>query len=38
VTQGYLAEARKPGEAKKAVAEADFVPKPKVVKTGTDGD
>jgi hypothetical protein len=28
----------KPGEAKKAVADADFVPKPKVVKTGTDGD
>jgi len=26
---------RKPGEAKKAVADADFVPKPKVVKTGT---
>jgi hypothetical protein len=31
-------DARKPGEAKKAVADADFVPKPKVVKTGTDGD
>ena len=29
---------RKPGDAKKAVADADFVPKPKFVKTGTDGD
>lgn len=38
VTQDYLADVRKPGEAKKAVADADFVPKPKVVKTGTDGD
>ena len=37
-TQRYLADVRKPGEAKKAVADADFVPKPKVVKTGTDGD
>lgn len=37
-TQRYLADVRKPGEAKKAVAEADFIPKPKVVKTGTDGD
>jgi hypothetical protein len=37
-TQKYLADVRKPGEAKKAVADADFVPKPKVVKTGTDGD
>jgi hypothetical protein len=34
----YLADVRKAGEAKKAVADADFVPKPKVVKTGTDGD
>jgi len=38
VTQDYLADARKPGEAKKAVSDADFIPKPKVVKTGTDGD
>ena len=38
VTQDYLADVRKPGEAKKAVADADFVPKPNVVKTGTDGD
>ena len=37
-TQRYLADVRKPGEAKKAVADADFVPKPLVVKTGTDGD
>ena len=34
----YLADVRKPGEAKKAVADADFVPKPKIVMTGTDGD
>jgi integrase len=38
VTQDYLADVRKPGEAKKAVTDADFVPKPKVVKTGTTGD
>ena len=38
VTQGYLADVRTPGEAKKAVTDADFIPKPKVVKTGTDGD
>jgi integrase len=38
VTQDYLADVRKPGEAKKAVTDADFVPKPKIVKTGTDGD
>jgi hypothetical protein len=38
VTQDYLADVRKPGEAKRAVAAADFLPKPKVVKTGTDGD
>ena len=37
-TQRYLADVRKPGEAKRAVADADFVPKPKVAKTGTDGD
>lgn len=35
---GYLADVRKPGEAKKAVADANFVPQPKVVKTGTDGE
>ncbi len=38
VTQDYLADVRKPGEAKKAVADADFIPKPNIVKTGTDGD
>ncbi len=38
VTQNYLADARKPGEAKKAVADADFIPKPNIVKTGTHGD
>ena len=38
VTQDYLADVRKPGEAKKAVVDADFIPKPKVVKTGRDGD
>jgi len=38
VTQDYLADVRKPGEAKKAVSDADFIPKPKVVKTGTGGD
>jgi hypothetical protein len=38
VTQDYLADVRKPGEAKKAVSDADFIPKPKIVKTGTDGD
>ena len=37
-TQDYLADVRKPGEAKKAVTDADFIPKPKVVKTGTHGD
>jgi integrase len=37
-TQRYLADVRKPGEAKKAVAEADFISKPKIVKTGTNGD
>ena len=35
---GLPADVRKPREAKKALAGADFVPKPKVVKTGTDGD
>ncbi len=37
-TETYLADVRKPGEAKKAVADADFIPKPKVAKTGTEGD
>jgi integrase len=37
-TQKYLADVRREDEIKKAVADADFVPKPKVVKTGTDGD
>jgi integrase len=38
VTQDYLADVRKPGEAKRAVTDADFVPKHKVVKMGTTGD
>ncbi len=38
VTQDYLADVRKPGEAKKAVTDADFIPKPKIAKTGTNGD
>jgi hypothetical protein len=38
VTQNYLADLRKPGEAKKAVTDADFIPKSKIVKTGTTGD
>jgi integrase len=38
VTQDYLADVRKPGEAKKAVTDADFIPKPRVIKTGTHGD
>jgi hypothetical protein len=38
VTQDHLADVRKPGEAKKAVMDADFIPKPKIVTTGTDGD
>ena len=38
-TQKYLVDVRKPGEAKKAVSDADFIPKPKIVKkTGTAGD
>jgi hypothetical protein len=36
-TQRHLADVRKPGEAKKAVADPDLVPKPKVAKTGTGG-
>jgi hypothetical protein len=38
VTQDYLADVRKPGKAKKAVADADFIPKPNIVRTGTHGD
>jgi hypothetical protein len=37
-TQHYLADVRKPGEAKEAVADADFIPTPQVVRTGTNGD
>jgi hypothetical protein len=37
-TQRYLADVRKPGEAEKAVTDTDFIPKPKVVRTCTDGD
>jgi hypothetical protein len=37
-TQRYLADQRRPGEAKKAVADADFIPTPQVVRTGTDRD
>jgi hypothetical protein len=36
-TQKYLADVRKEEETKKAVADADFVPKPRVV-SDTDGD
>jgi len=36
-TQDYLADVRKEDEVKKAVADADFVPKPRLV-TGTEGD
>jgi integrase/recombinase XerD len=36
-TQDYLADVRKEGEAKKAVADADFVPKPLLV-SGMGGD
>ena len=38
VTQDYLTDVRKPGEAKKAVTDADLIPTPKIVKTGMDGD
>jgi integrase len=37
-TPRCLADVLRPDEAKKAVADADFIPKPKVVKAGTDGD
>jgi len=36
-TQIYLADV-KPDDTKKAVADADFIPKLKIVRTGTDGD
>jgi integrase len=36
-TQTYLDDVRKEEEIKKAVADADFVPKPRLV-SGTDGD
>jgi len=36
-TQDYLADVRREDEAKKAVADADFVTKPRLV-SGTDGD
>jgi hypothetical protein len=36
-TQDYLADVRREDEAKKAVADADFVPEPRLV-SGTDGD
>jgi ABC-type antimicrobial peptide transport system permease subunit len=36
-TQDYLADVRREDEAKKAVADADFVPKPHLV-SGKDGD
>jgi len=36
-TQDYLADVRREDAAKKAVADADFVPKPRLV-SGTDGD
>jgi hypothetical protein len=36
--QKYVADVRKPGEAKRAISDADFVLKPKAVKTCTDGD
>jgi integrase len=34
-TQKYLADVRKEEEVRKAVADADFVPKPQIVKTGS---
>jgi integrase len=37
-TQKYLADVRKEAEIKKAVADADFAPKPQIVRTGTQGD
>ena len=36
-TQRYLSDVRPP-ESKRAAAAADFIPKPRIVKTGTDGD
>jgi len=38
-TQKYLADVRKPGEVKRAISDADFILKPRIVKkTGADGD
>ena len=37
-TERYLADVRSPDEAKKAVADPDYAPKPKVVKARTGGD
>jgi len=34
-THDYLADVRREDETKKAVADADFVPKPQVVRTAT---
>jgi hypothetical protein len=36
-TQAYLADVRKESEVKKAVVDADFVPKPRLV-SGMGGD
>jgi len=36
-TQRYLADVRKEAEIRKAVADSDYVPKPRLV-SGTDGD
>jgi integrase len=36
-TQVYLSDVRK-DETKKSVAAADFIPRPQIVRTGTDGD
>jgi hypothetical protein len=36
-TQDYLSDARREGEAKKGLADADFVPKPRLV-SGMGGD
>jgi integrase len=36
-TQVYLSDVKK-DETKKSIAAADFIPKPQIVRTGTDGD
>ena len=38
IARFYLADVRKPGEAKKAVTDTEFIQKLKVVRTGADGD